>query len=207
MTKHEEKNRFAFVEWLRTTFFIDIRDFANSLNWFRLKNPQWADVSLGGIVLEAGASAPDIITISTSDIKVRAFAGLAITEELSGNFKLNSNYKEGTDIILHCHWMPTNNNAGNVKWWIEYIWLNNNDIFSSSTSISVIQATGGVAWKSLEADFVAVSGTGKKIGSIIDFKVYRIPGGEDTYSSDAALRDVGIHYQINSFGSRSIDAK
>ena len=202
MTNHEEKNRFAFLEWIRTTFFIDIRDFTNSNNWLRLNNPQWNDIVLAGVILGAGASAPDLISFNATNIFVYGFAGLATSEQLFGQPEVTHDYKQGTDIYVHVHWTPTDNNAGNVKWYLEYSWQNIDAVFPAATVISIIDPSSGTAWTHQLAEFPLISGAGKNIGSIFNFRLYRVPGGEDTYQSDAALLSLGIHYQINTFGSR-----
>jgi hypothetical protein len=95
-----------------------------------------------------------------------------------------------------------------VKWQLEYSWVNQNETAPVSTTISIIQAAGGTAWVHKLAEFPVISGQSKKIGSVIEFRIYRDPNdAADTYPNDAALKNIGIHYQDDLPGSRSRTAK
>jgi len=205
MINTKDKNRLTFLENLRKTFFLDIRDFINKNNWLRLKNSQWDDIVIGGIILGAATSAPDQIPFGSppTNLIVYGFDGNNISEQLFAQPEVLHNYKEGTNVYVHVHWTPTDNTAGNVKWFLEYTWANVGSTYGAATTISVIQAASGVAWRHQLAEFPVITGTGKLIGSILNFRFYRTPtDAQDTYTSDAALLSIGIHYEINSFGSR-----
>lgn len=205
MNNLETENRFSILDNLKKFFYQDIRN-----DWLSLKNPQWETIVISGIILGSATSAPDIIPFGDppTDLKIRAFDGNAIIEQLYASPKIPSNYQEGTDIIFGIEWTPINNNAGNVKWFLDYTWANLNDVFSAQTTISVVDAADGLAWKHQEAHFTAISGTGKKILSTLNFRLSRDPtDAQDTYTSDAGVLNVLIHYKINTFGSRQMDIK
>lgn len=165
----------------------------------------WDDINVSSLALGTGASAPTIVNIASSTIRSYAFNGsTSVIDELHGSLELLHNYEEGTNIIPHVHWMPRTNDSGNIKWQLEYIWINNNGVpMSSSTTISVVVPSGGVAWIPKITPFDEIVGSGKIIGSRFVFRIFRNPmDSEDTYSNDAVFTDFGVHYQVNSLGSR-----
>jgi hypothetical protein len=171
----------------------------------------WNDINFEGISLGAAASAPDLVNILGSGIMARGFDGNVTLEQLYSGGEMLHDYKEGTDILLHVHWMPTTTESGDVEWNIEYSWQNMEDsdnLVPAPSTISAIQATTGVAWFSHVKGFDAIDGTGKRIGSHVMLRLYRNPAStNDTYPDDAVLMSVGIHYQVDTLGSREVFTK
>jgi len=191
-------------------FNIRLGDIVQDMhNGFFKGNPTWNDLNFEGTALSTGNSAPDLISLfGSGGIIGRGFDGGNTTEQLFGGSEILHDYKEGTDIHFHLHWMPTTTGLGNVKWQLEYTWQNIDGTFSTPETLELISAAGGTAWKHNKGEFEPINGTGMKIGSHILFRIFRIPTDEqDTYSADAALLSVGIHYQINSTGSSEIYKK
>jgi hypothetical protein len=153
----------------------------------------WNDINHPASALTLGAAAPDSISIlGAGGIKGLGFDGNATEETVHGSAEILHGYLEGSDIYFHVHWMPTTANAGNVKWQLEYSWQNVDGTFANPTIIDVIDAASGTAWSH----------------QLAAFAVFRDPGdAADTYGDDAALIQVGIHYQIDVYGSRSQIAK
>ena len=161
------------------------------------------DINLPAFSLGKGASPPDDINILPSgNIKALGFDGAATLEEVHSSGEILHGYIADTDLHIHAHWMPVNSNTGTVKWQLEYYWINTGGIFGDPTIISVTQNTEETAWKSLHANFPPIDGTGKTQASELVFRFFRDPS-EDTYGSDAALVQIGIHYQVNTLGSRT----
>lgn len=163
----------------------------------------WNDINMPASALRLGATAPDAISIlGAGGIEALGFDGNATTESIHGAAEILHGYLEGSDIYFHVHWMPTTANAGNVKWQLEYSWQNVNGTFSNPTIIDVVDAVSGTAWDHQLAPFALIDGAGMTINSTVVFRLFRDPG-DDTYSDDAALIQVGIHYQIDVYGSRT----
>lgn len=180
-----------------------------SVDHITLTEPVWDDIRLSGSSLATGAAAPDQITwIAGSNLKVKGFDGTATTEMLYFELQFPHSYKEGTDIHPHIHWGPTNTNAGDVKWNLEYSWVNIGDTPPAPTTITLVQAAGGVAFAHKMVDFPIISGTNKTMSSMIVGRLYRNPTDvADTYASDAALLELDFHYQIDGLGSVSETSK
>jgi hypothetical protein len=169
----------------------------------------WDDLNMSQASLRLGASSPDLINVlGAGGIYTLAFDGLATAEEVHGTLDMPHGYLEGSDVKFHVHWMPTTTDAGNVKWQIEYSWVNLGEAFPNPTTTSAVGAAGGTAWSHNEDDFSTISGTGKNIGTAMLFRLFRDPAdGEDTYGFDAALIQIGLHIQVDVYGSRTEDAK
>jgi hypothetical protein len=168
------------------------------------------DANLGSYGLKTGPTAPSQVTL-VGNITAYAFAGTGVTvDELFGVIELPHAYIEGGNITPHIHWCPETNATGNVRWYIDYCWVNPDDAsaFSSATTINVITAAPAVAKQQTFSNFSAISGTGKKISSHFAFRIYRNPAdGSDTYEANAILIAVGLHFQTDGMGSVQITSK
>lgn len=113
-------------------------------------------------------------------------------------------YKEGSDIYPHIHWMPLDTNTGNVYWRIEYKWVNIGDVEPSGwTTLNVLDDASGTAYTHQLSNFDVISGSGKKISSIITIKISRIGNdATDTYDYNTLLKEFDIHYESDTIGSR-----
>ena len=170
-------------------------------------DPYWNDINLPAFSLGKGASPPDDISILPSGgIRALGFDGGATLEEVHSSGEILHGYIADTDLDIHIHWMPIDNNTGTVKWQLEYYWINAGGTYGDPTVIDSTQEAGGTAWKSWHSHFPPIDGTGKVQGSEIVFRLFRNPT-EDTYGSDAALIQLGIHYQTDILGSRQIEIK
>lgn len=157
---------------------------------------------------KAVAGDPDLINLSSSNIEIAAFNGTGATEEVSGARELQHDYAQGTNLKPHVHWYSTDTGTGNVLWQLEYIITQTGLLVPSSTTITVVSAAPGVAWQRVDVEFPDISGLGLGIGDQLHVRFFRDSGDAlDTYESDAAVATFGIHYRIDSGGSRSVTSK
>lgn len=174
----------------------------------KLNPTVYDDINIPAHSLTLGAAAPDSITLfGAGGIKGLGFNGNATTESVHGSTELIHRYAEGTDINPHIHWMPTTTGAGQVKWQLEYSWQNEEGVFPSPTTVFGITTTAGVAWTLQHTDFPAMDGTGKEIGAAMAFRLFRDPTDNDDYAADAALVHLGVHYEVDTMGSESLEDK
>jgi len=168
----------------------------------------WDDVNFIALGLTPGASAPGTTTLAATSILVATFAGTGVTVQAAhGGEEIPHGYKEGTDIIPHVHWMPTTADAGNVKWYLEYWIRRGTGTITTGTAPGVGAATG-TAWDEVRTDLTAISGTNITIGCQCAFRLYRDPAdAADTYAAAAAALTVGVHYEIDTIGSRTVGTK
>jgi hypothetical protein len=114
-------------------------------------------------------------------------------------------WKVGSDIYPHIHWQPTTTNTGNVLWRMEYKWTNINDTEPGSfTTVEILDAGDGTAFKHQLVGFGAISGIGKTLSSQLSIKISRVGDNvTDTYTGDTLLKEFDIHYEIDTLGSRT----
>lgn len=172
-----------------------------------LEDDCWNDLNFEGLDLLPGATAPGLGPILASgNLQVYRFDGSSRTEEVFGGTEILHDYKEGTDLSVHVHWMPVDTGTGTVRWYFEYAIQNIDETFGAPNTIYGEEEAGGTAWYHHLTSLGSVDGADLKVGSHLMFRLYRDPG-EDTYGSDAALLSVGVHYEVDSLGSRQIGAK
>jgi len=164
---------------------------------------RWDDIILSPESLGTGSSAPDLITF-VGGTRTYGFNGSNTMEQLYGSFEVPHAYREGTDLRPHIHWTPTTTGLGNVKWQMEYAIASINTTFPTTTTIiSAVDSAGGIANQNLASEFDIISGIGIEVGTVCRFRLFRDPTDiEDTYTGDAGLVSLGIHYEIDGDGSR-----
>ena len=169
-----------------------------------LTTAMWNDIIMPGANLGAGVSVPDLVTL-TDNIMVRGFNGTATMEQLFGTFEMEHDYKEGTDLRPHIHWCPSTTHTGDAVWNLEYSYSATGGVFSTATTITATGTASGVANTHLKKEFSVIAGSGISVGDILCFRLYRDPAtAADTYSADALLLNLGIHYQSSSIGRINI---
>ena len=124
------------------------------------------------------------------------------TEILYLVVQLPHSYKEGTDIYPHLHWkraaeaLPT--------WTMKWRWYNNGDTvpaLSAAVEVATV-ATGDYSEGNTVGAitvFPTLSGTGKKISSIVEIQLYR--KANSTPDADVVATQFDLHYYADSLGS------
>ena len=169
----------------------------------------WKDINIGANNLGfPAAGSPDLVSWNATGIEVPAFDGGASTEYLNGAFEVQHDYKEGSDMQPHLHWAPTTADAGNVVWQLEFIVISGASVIDSGT-LTVTSAATGTAWEEVKINFGdVIDGATMTIADQILFRLFRDPGdASDTYAHDAVVLTVGVHYEIDTLGSRQITTK
>lgn len=166
----------------------------------------WDDLRIPITAIRVGAAKiPDFGTfLGAGGLLTYLFSG--ITEEQAYfTVQLPHTYREGSDIVAHIHWSPTTTDVGNVIWGLEYSWASEDgSTFPGVATISsAATAAGGTAWVHHHTDIDTISGTGKKISSMLVCRIFRLTTGDDTYEFDAALLEVDLHYQKDTRGSNA----
>lgn len=169
---------------------------------------RWDDLNAAAISLGTAASAPDPVNIASTGIPGRGFDGNATTEQLFWITEIPHSYREGTAIELHAHWTPATTGTGTVIWRADYFWVNRNGTFSTATTITVTHNIAADSqWDEITTNFALIAGTGMHYGSRFGCRFYRDPG-TDTYTGDAVLTNLGLHFQTDTpGGSAEIDTK
>jgi hypothetical protein len=157
-----------------------------------------------------GASAPDLINLDASSIKIAGFDGVNTLEEVNDHRELAHSYDPGSDITFHVHWAPTTADSGTVEFFFE-VDIRKDGVATPKVSktLSFWSLTSGTAWKFQRNNAGTIDGgsAGLAFGDQVSIRFYRDPGAgnpNDTYAADAAIKTYGYHFRNNKTGSRNI---
>ena len=172
----------------------------------------YKDLNIGGYLLTRPTSgAPDIVNFldeAGADTAIPTYA-FAIGEKVSGGFELQHDYAEGTDLVFHVHWegiaAPTG--TDNVQWRLTYILMRGGETLNAAVTIDSPDTIFDTQYETVRTDFAAITGTNFKIGDQFMFTLERVAATGDAYAGDALIGTAGIHYQVNTIGSRTITTK
>ena len=123
-------------------------------------------------------------------------------ESLFFNCQLPHSYEEGTDLYPHVHIIPAVASDGTLttEWGLEYTWSNVTGVFGATTTILTgLKTVPATQFQHTVMEFPAISGTGKKISSMLMCRVFRNITG--TYSGDLGLLEIDFHFQQCGTGS------
>lgn len=130
-------------------------------------------------------------------------------EELLFTASLPYGYREGAEIIPLALWAPSGTDtSGAVVWGLELTWASQGVAFQATQTITATSQPEGTANQLKAARFSAFPGPGKKIGSVIQGRVYRDADAVgDGYDEDAFLLGVGFVFAKSSVGGRKAFTK
>ena len=177
---------------------------------FLLETAVWKDINMAGYLLTRPAvSAPTVETFRSSggvNTTIETYA-FALNEKVHGGFELQHDYKEGTDLIFHVHWQGIALPAGgadNVQWRITYIVARDGTTLSAATTIDSPDVVIDTQYGCYRTDFGAIDGTTFLIGDQFMFTLTRVAAVSDDYAGVCLIETAGIHYKVDSVGSRTI---
>lgn len=180
----------------------------------KIEEGVWKDINLSSALLTGPTSGqPDtdsFVTEGGADTGIDTYA-FAVGEKVHGVFEIQHDYKEGTDIYFHIHWQgiaaPTG--TDNVNWQIDYTIASNEATLDAIRAVTTGDATFDTQYEFKTTEFGVINGqTGGNnggpiaIGDQMLFTLTRIASVGDAYAGDALLATVGIHYQVDTMGSR-----
>lgn len=129
------------------------------------------------------------------------FSGTTVNEVFF-SAQLPHDYKQGSDIYPHVHFLPVDGNSGNVEFQLEYTWANYTDDFGATNTKTGYEATGERTNQHLICSLESIAGTNKTISSVLLCRLYRDPeSANDSYGSAVFVLEVDFHYQRDSLGS------
>lgn len=164
----------------------------------------YEDIIINASNLRVGSTPPSFIPFQDS-IYALSFSNNA-TDILYGSFEVPHSYKVNTPLEVHLHWSPSSTNTGNCNWIMKYSMAQmGGDVFGTEQTITFSQAGSGVINKhQYVSGNVTISGT-INIGTIVVFALSRPTG--DSFTADAFLHSIGVHYEQDTLGSRQRSIK
>lgn len=177
-----------------------------------LQETVWKDINIGSANLTRPiAGQPDVdefVDEAGDDTGIETFA-FAIGEKIQGGFEMQHDYAEGTDFTFHVHWQGITAPSGtdNVQWRLKYIVLRTGQTLDAPVTIDSPDCPIDTQYEVHVCSFAAITGTNYNIGDQFYFELERVASTGDAYLGDALTATIGIHYQVNTIGSRTITAK
>lgn len=180
--------------------------------WFA---PGWKDEKSDIIVRGTGANDPVWSQIGATDFYGYAMVGTGVTlKQFWSNVHINHDYRIGTPIYLHIHWIPETNGTGNVKWNISVALAKGHNQqafnFSAPYIFSIIQAAPGILHQHMIAE---INDTNAKTlfdsgriepDTVLHCRVWRDPAdADDTYGAIAYVDFFDAHYQVSRFATKN----
>jgi len=177
-----------------------------------LTEPVYKDINAGALNFSGPPGLqPDIenfVDEAGADTGIATY-GVAIGQGFSGSFEIQHDYKEGTDIVFHVHWQGIAAPSGtdNVQWRLTYTLARDGATLDAVTIVDSADTAFDTQYESVRTDFTAITGTNFLIGDQFLFTLERVAATGDAYAGDALVETVGIHYQVNTIGSRTVTVK
>ena len=177
-----------------------------------LATPVYKDINIAGYLLtKPTSSAPGVVSFvdeAGADTTIETYA-FAVGELVHGGFELQHDYKEGTDLTFHVHWQGITAPSGtdNVQWRLTYILMRDGTTLNAAVTIDSPDSVFDTQYETIRTDFAAITGTNFKIGDQFMFTLTRVAATGDAYVGDALIATAGVHYQVDTIGSRVISTK
>jgi hypothetical protein len=131
--------------------------------------------------------------------------------DIFAEFQLPHARKTDSDMLLHFHWIPLTNNGGDILWECELTLANLSTTFPVSAT-GVLQVTtlnaGARVNQNVHTPLTQISGQGVGMSAFVVVRLSRLGADlADTYTGEAALLGVDLHYEIDTLGSQLIPSK
>ncbi len=137
-----------------------------------------------------------------------ATSGLAVGEGFSGELEMQHDYKEGSNITFHVHFegiaAPTGTDK--VQFQLTYT-VGHTDTTLAPVTIITVEVDFDTQYEFKIVSFAPISGSGIHIEDQFLFTFQRIAASADEYGGEALIATVGIHYEVDTVGSRQILVK
>jgi hypothetical protein len=175
-----------------------------------LEVPVYNDANAASLVLVTGGTLPGVVEIlnnvgGATGIYTRGFA---VGEQGSGSIEIPHDYKEGTNLVFHLHWMGQDAPTGtdNVKWQVTYT-ITREEVTTPAVITDSSETAFDTQYEWKFTDVETITGTNLKIGDQVNFTISRIASVGDAYAGEALVATIGFHYQCDTLGSRLISTK
>jgi len=178
---------------------------------FMLQTPVFRDDNFGSSRVTLGATAPTWTTFLDNlgaDTLIDCLA-FAVGDEVTWTSELQHDYAEGEDIYLHNHYQcdaaPSGTDQG--------AWMFYCSIVRDGTTMSPMTAIGtgddaiDTQYEQVIATTAAIDGSSLLIGDQISIRMVRVAAAGDAYAGTLKLKTAGVHYPVNSMGSKTLLAK
>jgi hypothetical protein len=168
----------------------------------------WEDIRTPvNAVKVSGTRPPTWTAFRGSEVLGFSDQNVAINEEeVFFSLQLPHNYKIGTDLYLHLHWVySTNETATVVRWGLTYSWASLDTAFPIATTIYANTLPNSASGADIHrlTSFPLISGAGTSgVSSMLVCRLFRnSSAATDNYTGSIYLLEIDAHYLLDSLGS------
>ncbi len=171
----------------------------------------WKDINLGSALLsKPTSSAPtkdEFKDEAGSDTGIETLS-FAVGDKVSGVIELQHDYKEGSDVVFHVHWQGITAPSGTdyVKWQLIYTFGREGATLDAVTTITG-ESAYDTQYKFILTSTSIISDATLNIEDQMLFQLSRVVAAGDAYAGGALIATVGLHYEVDGFGSDQIATK
>lgn len=163
----------------------------------------WRDI-LGPIeVRGVGANDPTWSQIGSGPFRAYKFA---LNDECWVSFHIPHDYKLGSDMHIHAHWIPDGTNTASVKWQFEYMFAkgHNQAAFApAGTTITAEEAPPGTAYQHMVTETIAISDSAFEPDGLLYCCITRVTNGGTDNTDGIFLLTADVHYQSVNFATKN----
>jgi len=177
-----------------------------------LRSPKWEDLRVSMTSTKAqGTKDPAFSVFKTNgsgSTGVFAYSFSASQEqELFFSVQIPHEWKLGTNINAHAHWVSPSGITGAVIWGLEYTISDINEAYGNTSIIKSSAPTGSyVADTHNVTPLGTISMTNKDMSAVMLCRVFRdATASGDSYASTAFLTDIDFHYSSDTPGGSSLE--
>lgn len=158
---------------------------------------KWADIT-GQIDTRIGATNPAWTQIGAGPFYAYAFQ---VNDECWVNFHVPHDIVPGSDVHLHCHWLPSSTSTNTVKWEWYYTFAKGFDqeaFDTTGTQITAEEAGPGVAYQHMVTETAAITipAMTEPDGFILT-RMRRVTNGGTDNPNTIYVITTDLHYQTN----------
>lgn len=178
----------------------------------RLVQPVWEDRNISAYNLGGPAAYAPVETtlydLAGADTGIYTI-GFNVSDKVSGVFEVPHQHKELSDAYFHIHWQGTGavpTGTDKVKWRLTLSYGRDGNFFSA-VSTKEIETDIDTQYKLYHSEFSAMGSGVAMVGDQFAFTIERIAASADEYAGLATISTMGVHYQIDTIGSRQKTTK
>ena len=161
----------------------------------------WRDITSEIKSRGVGPTDPGWAQINATPFYAYSFA---INDQVWMPFHIPHDYKKGTDIYLHAHWLPDGTDANSVKW--QFTWSyahgHNQAAFDlTGTVITAEQTVGGTQYQHYVTETIAITVPDMEPDGILQVNIVRITNGATDNADGIFLLTCDVHYESDNRGT------
>jgi hypothetical protein len=176
--------------------------------------PAWEDLRVPVVTANATVNGPTLAVLKAGfTIWVYKFINTG-ARNVTFVAQMPHNWKEGTDIIPHVHYIPDTGGVigQTITWTLDYVWMNIGDTIPGAVTIvsSTYTTVAGDTEKHIMQNIPSasgISGTGKTMSSCLICRLWRDTSSVNTWATNISFLEVDFHYQVDSLGSLTTTTK